>query len=144
MRDIAADKSQLQNSPPFDVLYLMPKSPLGPPGLWLAVRIIPPTKIFAISNYNSRWHGTLRNELQNLITPAYLLDFGESIIFTQNELKQYDDLALKNCQSPKHRQCFLNDKSGVGMIDDMQDYTVNGLLYFPPPFCFFLAKLCIQ
>lgn len=25
------------------MLYLMPKSPLGPPGLWLAVRMIPPT-----------------------------------------------------------------------------------------------------
>lgn len=30
-------------SPPLEMLYLMPKSPLGPPGLWLAVRIIPPT-----------------------------------------------------------------------------------------------------
>lgn len=30
-------------SPPLEMLYLMPKSPLGPPGLWLAVRIMPPT-----------------------------------------------------------------------------------------------------
>lgn len=29
--------------PPLEMLYLMPKSPLGPPGLWLAVRIMPPT-----------------------------------------------------------------------------------------------------
>lgn len=28
--------------PPFAVLNLMPKAPLGPPGSWLAVRIIPP------------------------------------------------------------------------------------------------------
>ena len=28
--------------PPFSVLYLIPKSPLGPPGLWLAVRRMPP------------------------------------------------------------------------------------------------------
>lgn len=28
--------------PPFAVLNLMPKPPLGPPGSWLAVRIIPP------------------------------------------------------------------------------------------------------
>ena len=28
--------------PPFEVLYLIPKSPLLPPGLWLAVSIIPP------------------------------------------------------------------------------------------------------
>lgn len=31
------------HSPPLEILYLMPKSPLGPPGLWLAVRIMPPT-----------------------------------------------------------------------------------------------------
>ena len=28
--------------PPFDALYLMPKSPSGPPGLWLADRMMPP------------------------------------------------------------------------------------------------------
>ena len=28
--------------PPFEALYLMPKSPSGPPGLWLADRMIPP------------------------------------------------------------------------------------------------------
>lgn len=28
--------------PPLAVLNWMPKSPSGPPGLWLAVRIIPP------------------------------------------------------------------------------------------------------
>jgi hypothetical protein len=28
--------------PPLAVLYLMPKSPSGPPGLWLAERIRPP------------------------------------------------------------------------------------------------------
>jgi hypothetical protein len=28
--------------PPLPVLYLMPKSPSGPPGLWLAERISPP------------------------------------------------------------------------------------------------------
>lgn len=30
--------------PPFSMLYLIPKSPSGPPGLWLAVRRIPPEK----------------------------------------------------------------------------------------------------
>lgn len=30
-------------SPPLEMLYLIPKSPLGPPGLWLAVRMMPPT-----------------------------------------------------------------------------------------------------
>lgn len=30
------------NSPPLEILNLIPKSPLGPPGLWLAVRMIPP------------------------------------------------------------------------------------------------------
>ena len=28
--------------PPLAVLYLMPKSPSGPPGLWLADRMMPP------------------------------------------------------------------------------------------------------
>ena len=28
------------NSPPLEILNLIPKSPLGPPGLWLAVRMI--------------------------------------------------------------------------------------------------------
>jgi hypothetical protein len=28
--------------PPFPVLYLMPKSSSGPPGLWLAERMMPP------------------------------------------------------------------------------------------------------
>ena len=28
--------------PPFAALYLMPKSPSGPPGLWLAERMMPP------------------------------------------------------------------------------------------------------
>ena len=28
--------------PPLEILNLIPKSPLGPPGLWLAVRMIPP------------------------------------------------------------------------------------------------------
>lgn len=31
--------------PPLEMLYLMPKSPLGPPGLWLAVRMMPPTAL---------------------------------------------------------------------------------------------------
>lgn len=31
------------SSPPLEMLYFMPKSPLGPPGLWLAVRMMPPT-----------------------------------------------------------------------------------------------------
>lgn len=33
----------MSQAPPLEMLYLMPKSPLGPPGLWLAVRMIPPT-----------------------------------------------------------------------------------------------------
>lgn len=33
--------------PPFSMLYLMPKSALGPPGLWLAVRRIPPVALRA-------------------------------------------------------------------------------------------------
>ena len=28
--------------PPLEALYLMPKSPSGPPGLWLADRMMPP------------------------------------------------------------------------------------------------------
>ena len=28
--------------PPLEALYLMPKSALGPPGLWLAERMMPP------------------------------------------------------------------------------------------------------
>lgn len=32
--------------PPLAVLNLMPKSPLGPPGLWLAVRMIPPMALY--------------------------------------------------------------------------------------------------
>lgn len=32
--------------PPFAVLNLMPKSPSGPPGLWLAVRMIPPMALY--------------------------------------------------------------------------------------------------
>lgn len=39
--------------PPFSVLYLIPKSPSGPPGLWLAVNRIPPaqTKYFIGDQY---------------------------------------------------------------------------------------------
>jgi hypothetical protein len=33
--------------PPFDRLYLTPKSPLGPPGLWLADRMMPPSALRA-------------------------------------------------------------------------------------------------
>lgn len=32
----------IANLPPLEILNLIPKSPLGPPGLWLAVRMIPP------------------------------------------------------------------------------------------------------
>ena len=32
--------------PPFETLYLMPKSLLGPPGLWLAVRRMPPYALY--------------------------------------------------------------------------------------------------
>lgn len=32
--------------PPFAVLNLMPKTPSGPPGLWLALRIIPPMALY--------------------------------------------------------------------------------------------------
>ena len=35
-----------KNKPPLETLYLMPKSAFGPPGLWLAVRIIPPWTIW--------------------------------------------------------------------------------------------------
>ena len=35
--------------PPFEVLYLIPKSPLLPPGLWLAVSIIPPKNKIKVS-----------------------------------------------------------------------------------------------
>lgn len=31
--------------PPLDTLYLMPKSAFGPPGLWLAVRRMPPATL---------------------------------------------------------------------------------------------------
>ena len=33
--------------PPLPILYLMPKSPSGPPGLWLADRISPPITTIA-------------------------------------------------------------------------------------------------
>ncbi|KAJ3532467.1 hypothetical protein NM688_g7420 [Phlebia brevispora] len=36
----------LRGGPPFDTLYLIPKSALGPPGLWLAVRRIPPYALY--------------------------------------------------------------------------------------------------
>ena len=32
--------------PPFPALYLMPKSPSGPPGLWLADRMMPPKALY--------------------------------------------------------------------------------------------------
>lgn len=32
--------------PPLDTLYLIPKSLSGPPGLWLAVRRIPPSALY--------------------------------------------------------------------------------------------------
>ena len=32
--------------PPFPILYLMPKSSCGPPGLWLAERMIPPNALY--------------------------------------------------------------------------------------------------
>lgn len=38
--------SSLVTIPPFAVLNLTPKSPSGPPWLWLAVRIIPPMALY--------------------------------------------------------------------------------------------------
>lgn len=32
--------------PPLDILYLIPKSASGPPGLWLAVSKIPPVALY--------------------------------------------------------------------------------------------------
>ena len=32
--------------PPLPMLYLMPKSPSGPPGLWLADRMMPPNALY--------------------------------------------------------------------------------------------------
>jgi hypothetical protein len=37
--------------PPLPILYLMPKSSVGPPGLWLAERMMPPKALY----FGSRW-----------------------------------------------------------------------------------------
>lgn len=39
---LAGSPRPAADSPPLEMLNLIPKSPLGPPGLWLAVRMIPP------------------------------------------------------------------------------------------------------
>lgn len=35
-----------KNLPPLEVLYLIPKSLSGPPGLWLAVSTMPPVALY--------------------------------------------------------------------------------------------------
>ena len=41
------------NSPPLEILNLIPKSPLGPPGLWLAVRMIPPMALIFLMMHDT-------------------------------------------------------------------------------------------
>jgi hypothetical protein len=39
--------------PPLDTLYLMPKSAFGPPGLWLAVKRIPPSALYFLMMFDA-------------------------------------------------------------------------------------------
>ena len=41
-RPFISQLGSYDTSPPFEILYFTPKSASGPPGLWLAVRMIPP------------------------------------------------------------------------------------------------------